>query len=186
MKTPTLETNRIILRALKESDSAAIQQYFPHWNIVQHLSTRVPWPYPKDGAKHFTEAALKSVEAGKKLIWAITLKGCKDECVGIIEYHFEDSDVGNRGFWIAQHLHGQGLMTEAISATQDYVLFELKVQKFRVANAINNPASRRIKEKTGAVHIGTEKLEFHSGCNEKEIWEITESNWRNFTTKGNR
>jgi RimJ/RimL family protein N-acetyltransferase len=39
-------TERLILRPLALADAAAIQELFPHWEIVRYLLNRVPWPYP--------------------------------------------------------------------------------------------------------------------------------------------
>jgi len=45
-----LQTPRLILRPLEVSDADRIQQIFPHWEIVRHLASVIPWPYPADGA----------------------------------------------------------------------------------------------------------------------------------------
>ena len=123
MTYPVLETPRLLLPPLSLSDVAGIQEHFAHWEIIQHLSERVPWPYPADGAKQFvTDVCLPAIERGVQLIWAIRLKTQPNETIGLIDYRWEDNDgYGNRGFWLAQHLHGQGYMTEAITALQDYI-----------------------------------------------------------------
>tara|TARA_B110000037_G_scaffold216261_1_gene274970 strand:- start:235 stop:792 length:558 start_codon:yes stop_codon:yes gene_type:complete len=182
MITPTLQTDRLTLRALQSSDAKGIQEYFPRWNIVKHLSDQIPWPYPVDGAKQFVEMSLKKEGW---LIWAITLRGNEDgdECVGVIDYTAKDAGVGNRGFWLAEHLHGRGLMTEAIEAMQDYIFFELGVEKIRVGNSLQNPASRRLKEKTGGVYVGTGEFRHLGGCDEIELWDITQANWRQIRQK---
>ena len=43
---PTLSTPRLTLRPLQLEDAPAIQALFPQWEIVRHLASRVPWPYP--------------------------------------------------------------------------------------------------------------------------------------------
>ena len=181
MFTPTIRTERLTLRALRSSDAEGIQKYFPHWNIIKHLSLQVPWPYPADGAKQFVERATKAED---KVIWAITLRENEGECIGVVDYMVHDAGGGNRGFWLAEHLHGRGLMTEAVEAMQDYIFFDLLVEKIRVANSPMNPASRRIKEKTGGVYIGTAEFPHHNGCNETELWEITQANWREIRLQG--
>ena len=50
MDTPTLYTERLILRPLELADAEAIQRLFPHWEVVRYLNALVPWPYPTDGA----------------------------------------------------------------------------------------------------------------------------------------
>ena len=53
MNTPTLQTRRLTLRPLALSDAPAIQRHFNNWNIIQHLASVIPWPYPEDGAETF-------------------------------------------------------------------------------------------------------------------------------------
>jgi ribosomal-protein-alanine N-acetyltransferase len=178
MNYPELETSRLRLMPLSLTDIPGIQKHFSHWEIIQHLSDRVPWPYPADGAKQFvTDISLPAIERGEQLVWAIRLKTHPDETVGVIDYRYEGNLYGNRGFWLAKHLHGQGYMTEAITSFQDYILLERGVESFIVHNATDNPASRRLKEKTGAVFLGEVILSHRNGCNTAEKWVITREGW---------
>ena len=180
--TPILQTERLVLRAITLDDAPAIQKYFNNWNIVQHLSMRVPWPYPDDGAETFIrEQCLPKMEEGSSLVWGITLKEAEnDEAVGVVDYRFDDDDYGNRGFWIAEHLWRQGLMTEAVTAMQDYVFFELGVADIVVCNSIVNDGSRRVKEKTNAEYLGDVTLPHHSGQDQAQKWRIIREGWAEF------
>ena len=54
--TPVLETDRLVLRPLRQEDVPAIQRRFPQWDVVRYLAARVPWPYPPDDAtRHVAE-----------------------------------------------------------------------------------------------------------------------------------
>ena len=178
METPTLETDRLILRPISLDDAPAIQKHFDNWNIVKYLSTVVPWPYPDDGAEVFIrENVLPRVREKGHMVWALTFKTCVEEAIGIVDFGMEKTQHGDRGFWIGEEFHGQGLMSEAIEAVNDYLFFDLHINKFTVVNVKTNKASRRVKEKTGAVLIGRGYLEHHNGENETEIWEVTRENW---------
>lgn len=180
MTPPIIETPRLSLRPPRVEDAPALQRWFSNWNVVQHLTTRVPWPYPHDGAITFLrDVALPAIDAGEALSWAITQHG-HDELVGFIEYMFEDTGAGNRGFWLAEHLWGRGYMTEAVTAVQDYVLLELGVERMIVLNSITNPASRRIKEKTGARLLGQVELAHHNGEPLSDKWEVTREDWARY------
>ena len=177
MSAPTLNTERLALRALRIGDAPAVQQYFNNWNIIQQLTTRVPWPYPADGALTFVrDTALPAVESGAALIWAIT-EGGTDLLVGMIDFTFEQDGAGNRGFWLAEPFWGRGYMTEAVVAVQDYVLLDLGVERMTVLNSVANPASRRIKEKTGARLIGQIELAHNNGETLSDKWEVTRADW---------
>ena len=179
MKTPTLETERLILRPISLDDAPAVQKYFNNWKIIQNLSLGVPWPYPDDGAETFIKnVALKKMNEQTGIVWALKLKAAPEETVGMIDFSFEDNaEQGNRGFWLAEHLQGQGLMSEAITATQDFLFFEHGMEKFIVTNVKTNEASRKVKQKTGAKFIGMQKLMHHNGIDDSELWEVTSENW---------
>ncbi len=159
-------------------DAPAIQRYFDNWNIIQHLTPSVPWPYPPDGGlTHVRDTVLPTVASGASLTWAITEQTGGDELIGCIDFFFKDQGLGNRGFWLAEHLWGRGYMTEAVVAVQDHVLLDLGVERIVVMNSTKNPGSRRIKEKTGARLIGQVNVEHHNGVSLSDKWEVTREAW---------
>lgn len=175
---PILDTERLRLRPIVIGDAPALQRHFDNWNIIQHLTTQVPWPYPADGAESFiNDVVLPGYETDASLAWAITLKEAPDELIGCISFSFEDTGVGNRGFWLAEHLWGRGYMTEAVVAVQDHVLLELGVDHMVVLNSTKNPGSRRVKEKTGARFLGHVSVTHHNGETMSDKWEVTRSDW---------
>jgi len=178
MSYPNLESERLLLVPLSLDDVPGIQRHFANWDIIQHLSDRVPWPYPQDGALTFVrDFALPSVDRGEQIVWAIRLKVEPGETVGLISYEAKDTGLGNRGFWLARHLHGQGYMTEAVGLFQDFVFTELGLESFVVMNAVDNPASRRIKEKTGAKFLGEVHSPHRNGTTRTERWLVTRQSW---------
>ena len=85
MQTPQLETERLILRPLALSDVPPIQRHFDNWNIIRHLSTVVPWPYPADGAETFVRMQLDKISAGDEIhLWVLVLKDGDGEAIGNI------------------------------------------------------------------------------------------------------
>jgi [ribosomal protein S5]-alanine N-acetyltransferase len=117
------------------------------------------------------------MERGDELFWAITLKETPSELIGSVTFRFANDVVGNRGFWMGVPWQGRGYMTEAVTAVQDYVFFELGIERIRVMNAVANARSRRVKEKTGATFVGNVELEHHEGGSESEMWEVTREVW---------
>tara|TARA_B100001989_G_scaffold235387_2_gene196572 strand:+ start:1874 stop:2434 length:561 start_codon:yes stop_codon:yes gene_type:complete len=178
MKTPILETARLILRPISLDDAPAIQKYFNNWDIIKYMNYRVPWPYPDDGAESFMhENILPRIAKGGLYVWAITEKGGDDELIGLIEFNQDDHSEDNRHFWLAQPFHGHGYMTEVVCAINDFVFEVLGLERYEVSNSIGNIASRRIKEKTGAVFLKTVPCDFHSGDTISERWEVTKASW---------
>lgn len=160
------------------ADATAIQRYFGNWDIIQNLSTKVPWPYPKDGAETFIRnECLPKMEKEESFVWAITLKIGPDEAIGLIDFRFGENPLGNRGFWIAKQFQGQGYMTEAVAITTKFLFEYTNIESFKVMNSKLNIGSRRVKEKTGAVFLNTIELAHHNGQKETEVWEVTKENW---------
>jgi len=84
----------------------------------------------------------------------------------------------NRGFWLGLPWQGQGLMTEATTAVNDFWFNVLGLPEMRVAKAATNSASRRISQKNGMCLVGTEYRDYVSGRLPTEIWAITAEEWR--------
>jgi RimJ/RimL family protein N-acetyltransferase len=178
-RTPTLQTARLILRPLAPSDAPAIQRHFNNWNIIQHLASVVPWPYPDNGAETFIARELEKVAAGEDVYnWMLVLRGGDGEAIGNIRFRpSADNAKGNRGFWLAEPYWNQGLMSEAVSAVNDFAFLTLGIESFDVCNAATNAASRRVKQKTGAEFVGHIELAHHNGQTLAEKWRVTRQNW---------
>lgn len=176
-QTPALETVRLLLRPIELADAEQIQYAFPQWEIVRYLTTRVPWPYPPDGAIAFLrDVALPSMARDESWRWSLRLKREPGRIIGSIDL-FAKSEA-NRGFWLIPELHGRGLMTEAADAVTDFWFEVLQFPVLRVPKAALNVASRRVSEKQGMRVVSTTEHDFISGRMLTEIWEITAAEWR--------
>jgi ribosomal-protein-alanine N-acetyltransferase len=172
-----METARLWLRPLQLADAEQIQALFPHWEIVRYLRTRVPWPYPPDGALTFIrEMAGPAMERGEQWHWTLRRKSAPGQIVGCVSLMRGDEE--NRGFWLGTPWHGQGLMTEACERVTDYWFETLAAPVMRVSKAAANEASRRISEKQGMRLVAMREIEYVSGRLPSEIWEMTAAEWR--------
>jgi [ribosomal protein S5]-alanine N-acetyltransferase len=179
---PALDTPCLHLLPLALDDAEQVQRVFPQWEIVKYLNAVVPWPYPRDGAlAYFRDKALPAVARGEEWHWTLRRKENPGAIVGAIGLIRGEHD--NRGFWLAPEWHGQGLMTEAVIAVNDYWFDVLGFAVLRSPKAIANAASRRISEKTGMRMIALEQRNLVSGRLPSEVWEITADEWRAFRKK---
>ena len=139
----------------------------------------VPWPYPENGAETFIARELEKVAAGEEIYnWMLVLRGGDGEAIGNIRFRPGSDDAkGNRGFWLAERYWNQGLMSEAVSAVNDFAFRTLGIECFYACNAATNVASRRVKQKTGAELVGYIELAHHSGQTLAEKWRVTRENW---------
>jgi RimJ/RimL family protein N-acetyltransferase len=175
--TQGLQTPRLLLRPLELADAEQVQLLFPHWEIVRYLKSKVPWPYPSDGAYiYYRDVALPAVAAGKEWHWTLRLKTAPSLVIGGIGLIRAERD--NRGFWLGLPWHGQGLMSEACEAVNDYWFDVLGFATLRVSKAAANVASRRISEKHGMRIVATGERDYVSGRLPSETWEIAAEAWR--------
>ncbi|HEX5226843.1 MAG TPA: GNAT family N-acetyltransferase [Bryobacteraceae bacterium] len=172
-----LETPRLLLRPLELADAAEAQKLFPHWEIVQYLTSQIPWPFPDDGVLVFyRDRALPAMERGEQWHWSLRLKSDPGQFIGAISL-LKGDDV-NRGFWIGLPWQGQGLMTEAVEAVNDYWFDVLGFPVLHVPKAVANTASRRISEKHGMRVVEFREQDYVGGRFPTELWEITAEEWR--------
>ena len=173
-----LETRQLILRPLVLEDAPAIQRRFPRWEVVRHLSPRVPWPYPADGAARCIEVCLGEMARGEKQHWSIRLKQGPNELIGCINLWPDDGKSRDmRGFWLDPEFQGRGLMTEAANRVTDHAFLDLGWPHLWVSNAEPNRASARIKEKQGARLVGFEPFRSVEGEGRRMVWLIEREAW---------
>jgi RimJ/RimL family protein N-acetyltransferase len=178
---PELQTARLILRPLQMEAAEQVQQLFPQWEIVKYLNARVPWPFPSDGViSHYSSHSLPAIERGDEWHWTLRLKSSPDKIIGAISLMQGDN---NRGFWLIPEMQGQGLMTEAVIAVNDYWFDVLNFPVLRAPKAVANITSRRISQKTGMRIIATGESDYVSGRLPTETWEITAEEWREWKRK---
>lgn len=174
---PTLETQRLILREIRESDLAAYKRNFVDYEVIRYLSAVVPWPYPEDGVETFLKSV--SPQLGKdRWLWGLFLKDNLEELIGTVDL-WREGRPENRGFWLARKYWGQGLMTEAVTSVMDYAFDYLGFETLIFANALGNIASRRVKEKTGATLLRISTAKFvDPAVTQSEIWELHKADWK--------
>ncbi len=177
---PTFHTERLILREIVPGDIPAYQRNFNDWEVIRHLSRKVPWPYPEDGVKVYCEQLLFPNQGKSSWNWGLFLREHPDELIGTVAL-YRPGIPESRGFWLARRLWGQGLMTEAVIPVMDYAFAELGYECMILSNAVGNTRSGRVKEKTGAKLLRTAPMEFVDPTyTHSEYWEISAEAWRQF------
>ncbi len=177
MRTPELQTLRLLLRPIQLSDAEQIQPLFAQWDVVKYLNARVPWPFPADGVRaYYKELALPAVERGEEWHWTLRRKADPAKIIGAISLHLNRDT--NRGFWIAPEWRGQGLMTEAVAEVTRFWFEDLKQPVLRVKKAQANAASRAISIREGMRLVGMTEDDYVCGRLPTELWEMDAATWR--------
>jgi ribosomal-protein-alanine N-acetyltransferase len=182
VKTPDLETARLHLRRLAIEDAGQVQRIFPQWDIVQHMTPSIPWPYPEDGSLiYIRDYALPAMDKGQEYHWSLRPKAQPERLIGMIALKFLSDE--NRGFWLDPLWQGQGLMREACDIVTDFWFDTLGQPVLRVPKAVANLRSRAFSEHSGMRVIWRGERDYVSGPLESELWEMTASEWRNHRSK---
>ncbi len=176
---PEGRTERLLLKPLELADAPQLQALFPQWEIVRYLASRVPWPYPPDGAEQFLrEVALPQMERGEGWHWSLRLISDPANIIGSIGLIRGEEE--NRGFWLDPRFQRLGLMSEACLWANDFWFDTLALERMRVHKAAANLASRRISEKQGMHLVSIGEKDYVSGRLKSEIWEISAEEWRDW------
>lgn len=177
MKIPTFETDRLILRGVTLEDTPSYKKNFVDYEVIRHLSSSVPWPYPENGIETFLKDMILPHQGRSQWLWGIFLKSDPSELIGCVHL-WSQGRPEHRGFWLARKHWGKGIMTEAVAPVMDYAFEELRFERLVFANAVGNVGSRKIKEKTGARLIGVAAAKFVDPIyTEHELWELTKEEW---------
>ncbi|MCL1824192.1 MAG: GNAT family N-acetyltransferase [Oscillospiraceae bacterium] len=151
MTTPTLETERIILRPLKITDANDI---FRNWASDPEVTKYMT--YTTHETIETTTQWLKELENNiadeNSYNWGFVYKNSNELFgSGGISYE-EEHKMFSIGYNIMKKYWNMGLVTEAGRAMLDFVVNELNQTEFFGTHAKENPASGRVMEKLGFIY----------------------------------
>lgn len=174
---PLLLTERLRLEPLSMEHATSYREHFVDYEVIRHLSSTVPWPYPEDGVEtYFRDHVLRGM--GESCWhWALCLLDKPGETIGSVGL-FWPGIPENRGFWLGRAFWGKGYMGEAVEAVNTFAFTELGCEQLILSNAVGNRRSRRVKERNGAVYMGVAPSGFvDPEYTESERWLLTRDAW---------
>jgi [ribosomal protein S5]-alanine N-acetyltransferase len=125
-----------------------------HASDVQRLAadpaiaemTRIPYPYPADGAIGFIEKSVEGRTNGTDFVFAIKEDGIVAGVCGL-HCHDENRSSFELGYWIGRPYWGKGIATEAVSQLVTCALTSLQLSNLYAECLERNVASQRVLEK---------------------------------------
>jgi ribosomal-protein-alanine N-acetyltransferase len=124
---PVLETERLFLRKLNNSDAPRIMLIRSN-EVVNKFLDRPP-SIDRNGALDFISKIEKSIDNRESFYWGITLKENQiltgSVCFFNIEPELARAEVG---FELHPDFHGKGIMQEALSIVLNFVFEEIKLK----------------------------------------------------------
>jgi ribosomal-protein-alanine N-acetyltransferase len=141
-----IETERLILSPLKESDIPLITEYLQE-KIISDNTSNIPHPYSESDARTWIKMSDDALKSNTGYTFAIREK--EGKIIGAIGLHDRGDDKAELGYWIAVPFWNKGFATEAAAAILNFGIKELKFHKIYATHFIHNPASGKIMEKIG-------------------------------------
>ena len=144
----TLETKRLLLRPLCDSDTASLSKIANDWDIAKFLSS-MPHPFTLEAAKSFIESSNSAYLDNENIVFAITKRASK-KLIGIIELDLNIKDNhATASYWIGKDYWGKGYTTEALEELVRFGFKELNLHRIASHHFHNNPASGKVMQKVG-------------------------------------
>lgn len=161
MKQTIIQTERLILRALRDSDAPIIMRLAGNPNISK-TTRNIPFPYEDGMAESWIESSRTMANTGKSLTYAIELE--EDNIligsIGLIEINKSQAELG---YWVGEQYWSNGYCTEATKALIKFAFESLALNKVKAEYLTSNIASGKVMKKSGMSYIGTIKKECRVG-----------------------
>lgn len=162
-RTPSLVTERLVLRELQLGDAAAIAAGAGDRKVARFL-IQVPSPYPVALARRWLTARIEWWELGRGVTFAIARRSAPHVCLGTVSLRRYSRDHrAELGYWLAAPAWGSGIATEACIAAVDFGFRELDLRRVYAQVLAGNVASQRVLDKLGMVTEGTKRQHVRKG-----------------------
>ncbi|ADG41377.1 GNAT family N-acetyltransferase [Leuconostoc kimchii] len=144
----TIETDRLLLRPVVQSDTSDIFEYLHDVETVQFITV--------SQAKSIDDVIKNSIQGffmvdpiGK---WAIVFEG---KMIGTIDMRLNESDYSAEiGYVLNKHYWGRGMMPEAAKAVLKIAFEELHLVRVMAVHDVRNPKSGQVMLKIGMIKEG--------------------------------
>lgn len=146
--SPTLETERLILRPVRVDDAAAIFDMRTQPDVMRYLGRTAPATVQE--VEDIVRMMRARIDRLESIAFAVTVRG-DDRLVGIVVLLKIDRQnaTGEIGYELHRDLWGRGLVREAIDKLVDHAFEALKLHRLEIRTDPANGRSIRIAEALG-------------------------------------
>lgn len=167
MKTPILETDRLILRPFREDDA---QDVFDGWESDSDVAKYIFWTSHNDieKTKEWIAFEITQIEKDDWYRFALVLKET-GTLIGTALIYFEEEVSGwEIGYNLGKKHWGSGYTTEAVKRIIDFAVETLGITEFVGRYAKENPASGNVMKKLGFEYEKDIPYECNDGAVKRE------------------
>lgn len=162
-RTPTLHTERLLLRELQIDDATAIAAGAGDRRVARYLIA-VPSPYPVALARRWLISRVEWWEQGRGVTLAITRRSHPHVALGTVSLRRYTRDHrAELGYWLSASAWGEGIATEACTAAVEFGFRELSLARIYAQVLAGNSASERVLDKLGMVTEGVKRKHVKKG-----------------------
>lgn len=158
--TPTLQTERLLLRRFNEHDAEAVYSILSDTEVNTFLPM-FPLESIEAAAQYIQTHCLQSYEKQGSYCYAICRKS---DGVLIGEVHVSEDESHDFGYWLRKDCWHQGFITEACRVVVD-LLKASGMEYITATHDVNNPRSGAVMKKIGMTYQYT----YEELCHPKEI-----------------
>jgi ribosomal-protein-alanine N-acetyltransferase len=154
-----IETNRLILKCIDDSDRGFILEEFQNDFINKYLYDEEPMTDISQADELIDFYTM--VEPRKQNRWVLIEKTTNTK-LGTCGFHLWDPDNKEVeiGFELMEQYNGKGYMREAIEAIIEFAWREMKVDRINAIAFIDNKKCIQLLEKLRFIKVGEEDTEF--------------------------
>lgn len=162
MKTPILETERLMLRPFCMED---VDKVFKGWESDPEVSKYMFWSSHNDINKttNWVKEEISKIEAADWYRWAIVLKETQNLLGTALIYMEEEYNKFEIGYNLRQKAWGFGYTTEAMRKVIEFAREKLEIEEVIGRHAKENPSSGRVMEKLGFLYVKDIPYECNEG-----------------------
>ncbi len=142
------------IRKWRLEDAADLASALSDPKVQANLRDGLPYPYTKQDAEDYISAML-SADENETFAFAITVDDKVVGSIGVFRQQNIHRQTGELGYYIAQPYWGQGIATEAVKQTCDYVFTNSDMLRIYAEPFACNIASCRVLVKAGFQYEGT-------------------------------
>lgn len=170
-----IETRRLRLRLPEARDAGPIALLADNPKVALQTA-RMPYPYSRQDARAWIARARA---ARNETTFVIVGRG-DGRVLGATGYGRLAGDAAEVGYWLGEPYWGRGLATEALAPVIEHAFTVGEEARLRGRCRTGNAASRRVLEKCGFVHEGTDVAEARAlnGPVAVDVFSLDRAIWR--------
>lgn len=152
MKTPILETERLILRPLAVTDAEAV---YNNWTSDPEVAKFMTWStHPNvEVTRVWLADVEKNADSETSYDWVFVRKSDRKLLGSAGIYFKEDAGCFTLGYNLMKECWRQGYTSEAVAAIVDFAVHTLKQTRLCAYHAKDNPNSGKVMEKIGFHYV---------------------------------